>query len=184
MSNKYLLILFIGGVLLFAVPGAWAETAEEKKENVIAAGKTVWMEYSLYIDDGEMIDSNVGQEPLKFISGAHQIIPGLDRQLIGLKEKDETTIEVLSVEAYGVYLPQQVREVAKDQLPKREFKRGDLISGVGPQGQLIQGKVTKVNEDTLSIDFNHPLAGKKLTFKIKVIKVEDVKTKQEDQVIK
>ncbi len=146
---------------------------EKKMANVIAEKKLVSMEYTLYIDDNKRVDSNVGGKPFKFIQGSRQIIPGLEKQIAGLKEGDERTIVVMPEEGYGPYHEEAVQEIPRSQMPKAGIEVGAIISGTHPSGRVINGKIKEIKGDKVVVDFNHPLAGKKLTFKIKVLKIED-----------
>jgi FKBP-type peptidyl-prolyl cis-trans isomerase SlyD len=165
------LLVSAGLVLILAAPG-WAE---DKKEGAIAVsdGKQVSLEYTLTLEDKSKIDSNVGKEPLVYTQGAHEIIPGLEKQVAGLKVGESKRIEVPPAEGYGAVDPARKQEVEKNRIPEDARKVGAKLTGQGPQGQPIFAQVTEVKDTTVVLDMNHPLAGKKLIFDIKVLKVED-----------
>jgi FKBP-type peptidyl-prolyl cis-trans isomerase SlyD len=165
------LLVSAGLVLILAAPG-WAE---DKKEGAIAVsdGKQVSLEYTLTLEDKSKIDSNVGKEPLVYTQGAHEIIPGLEKQVAGLKVGESKRIEVPPAEGYGAVDPARKQEVEKNRIPEDARKVGAKLTGQGPQGQPIFAQVTEVKDTTIVLDMNHPLAGKKLIFDIKVLKVED-----------
>jgi FKBP-type peptidyl-prolyl cis-trans isomerase SlyD len=158
-------------VLILAAPG-WAE---DKKGGATAVsdGKQVSLEYTLTLEDKSKIDSNVGKEPLVYTQGAHEIIPGLEKQVAGLKVGESKRIEVPPAEGYGAVDPARKQEVEKNRIPEDARKVGAKLTGQGPQGQPIFAQVTEVKDTTVVLDMNHPLAGKKLIFDIKVLKVED-----------
>lgn len=153
---------------------AWG-WAEDKKggDATIADGKQVSLEYTLTLEDKSQIDSNVGKAPLVYTHGSHEIIPGLEKQLTGLKVGDKKRIEVSPEEGYGVVDPERKQEIEKDRIPEDARKVGAKLTGQGPDGQLVFAQVTEVKENTIVLDLNHPLAGKKLIFDIKVLKVEN-----------
>jgi len=165
------LLVSAGLVLILAAPG-WAE---DKKEGAMAVsdGKQVSLEYTLTLEDKSKIDSNVGKEPLVYTQGAHEIIPGLEKQVAGLKVGESKRIEVPPAEGYGAVDPARKQEVEKNRIPEDARKVGAKLTGQGPQGQPIFAQVTEVKDTTVVLDMNHPLAGKKLIFDIKVLKVED-----------
>src|SRR5215510_4384984 len=165
------LLVSAGLVLILAAPSG----AEDKKEKAMAVsdGKQVSLEYTLTLEDKSKIDSNVGKEPLVYTQGAHEIIPGLEKQVAGLKVGDSKRIEVSPAEGYGEVDPARKQEVEKTRIPEDARKVGAKLTGQGPQGQPIFAQVTEVKDTTVVLDMNHPLAGKKLIFDIKVLKVED-----------
>jgi FKBP-type peptidyl-prolyl cis-trans isomerase SlyD len=165
------LLVSAGLILILAAP-SWAE---DKKEGAMAVsdGKQVSLEYTLTLEDKSKIDSNVGKEPLVYTQGAHEIIPGLEKQVAGLKVGESKRIEVPPAEGYGAVDPARKQEVEKNRIPEDARKVGAKLTGQGPQGQPIFAQVTEVKDTTVVLDMNHPLAGKKLIFDIKVLKVED-----------
>lgn len=179
--EKTVLLLAASGLVLVLAASGWAE---EKKGGtaVIADGKQVSLEYTLTLEDKSKVDSNVGKEPLVYTQGAHDIIPGLEKQLAGLKVGDSKRIEISPEEGYGPVRPElkKTQEVPKDKVPQDAQKVGAKLMGQGPGGQPIFAEVTEVKGDilVLSVDANHPLAGKKLIFEVKVLKVEDAPAKK------
>jgi len=155
--------------------------ADDKKENssTIAEGKQVSLEYTLTLEDKSKVDSNVGKDPLVFTQGAHEIIPGLEKKLTGLKTGDSKQIEVPAAEGYGEVDPQRKQEVEAAKIPEDARKVGAKLTGRGPDGRMVFAQVKEINGDTVVLDLNHPLAGKKLFFDIKVLKVEDAPKKEE-----
>jgi FKBP-type peptidyl-prolyl cis-trans isomerase 2 len=174
------LLTVAGSVLVLATLG-WAE--DKKAGTVaIAEGKQVSLEYTLTLEDKSKVDSNVGKDPLVFTQGAHDIIPGLEKKLVGLKVGDSKRIEVPPEEGYGPVKPElkRTQEVPKDKIPADAQKVGSKLVGQGAGGQPIFAEVTEIKDNNivLSVDGNHPLAGKKLIFDVKVLKVEDAPAKK------
>jgi len=137
----------------------------------IAEGKKVSFEYTLTLEDKEVIDSNVGKEPLTYVQGSKQIVPGLEKAMEGLTVGDTKQVTVIPEEGYGPIITEAVIEVKKEQLPEDAREVGALVQGQGG-GQTLRGKVTELKEDTAVVDFNHPLAGKTLFFDVKVLEIQ------------
>ncbi len=143
------------------------------KKMEIANDKIVKITYEGKLTDGEVFDTSEGKEPLEFMFGAGLIIPGLEKGLEGLKIGDKKTINIKPEEAYGPRMEEAKQEVPKSQFPEdMELKEGMQLAAQGPQG-VIPVVVAEIKEDSVIVDFNHPLAGKDLTFDIEVVEVRD-----------
>ena len=138
----------------------------------IAEGKTVSIEYTLTLEDKEVIDTNVGGDPLTYVHGSNQIIPGLEKAMEGMQVGETRNVTVEPEEGYGQTVQEAVVEVQKEQLPPEVFKIGAQVQGQAQEGQVVRGQVTGIDGDTATIDFNHPLAGKTLFFDIKVLDIK------------
>jgi len=135
--------------------------------------KIVKLNYKGTFDDGSEFDSSEGREPLEFMFGQGMIIPGLEKELEGLKAGDTKQVKVSSDEAYGDPDPNKVEEVPKEQFPEDiELKEGLQLAAEGPQG-AIPVTVVEVGETSAKVDFNHPLAGKDLNFDIEIVEVRE-----------
>jgi FKBP-type peptidyl-prolyl cis-trans isomerase SlyD len=152
-------------VVLALLPVSQALSAEH--DMAVSDGAKVSLEYTLTLPDKTVADSNVGQAPITFIQGAHEIVPGLEKALEGMKAGQTKRVEVAAVDAYGPYNNKLRQTVEKDKLPK-DIKVGDILQA--SDGRLV--KVFEVNEKNAVLDLNHPLAGKALTFDVNVLKVE------------
>ena len=138
----------------------------------INEGKTVSFDYTLTVD-GEIVDSSKDRGPFQYTHGKGQIIPGLSKRLEGLTKDDEKTIDVPAQEAYGEVNPEAFREIPKTALPTNiEPTVGMLLQMKGEGDQTLTTKVSAVNNDTIMLDLNHPLAGKALTFQVKIVSIE------------
>ena len=140
----------------------------------IKKGDKVKVEYTGKLEDGSVFDSSEGKAPLCFEVGAQQVIPGFDKAVEGMKKDEEKEFTLKVDEAYGPVREEMVQEIPRDKLPKDpEPKEGMMLMMQAPTGQQIPAKITKVEDDKVTIDINHPLAGKDLTFSVKVVGVND-----------
>jgi FKBP-type peptidyl-prolyl cis-trans isomerase SlyD len=138
----------------------------------IKEGDLVTFEYTLTDHKGAQLDSSKGKDPLTYQHGKGNIIPGLEKQLTGMKPGQKKTVRVTPDEAYGPVNPEHVQEVPKDKLPKQDLKVGDRFVAQDSQGQRRVVTVSQVKDKTVIVDLNHPLAGKTLIFDIKVVDVK------------
>lgn len=139
----------------------------------IAQNSVVAMHYKLTDDEGKTIDSSEGREPLNYLHGHGNIVPGLEKELGGKKAGDKLEVKVSPEEGYGTRKEEMVQ-----QIPKTAFKAdGELEIGMRFQAQTPQGaqifEITKVEGDTVTVDGNHPLAGQNLNFAIEVTEVRE-----------
>ena len=135
----------------------------------------VGMEYTL-TNGGTVVDSTEGRSAFHYIQGRGQIIPGLERQLAGLHVGDSKEVTVAPEDGYGKVDPSDFVEVPKAQLPKDVAPTvGMVLRGVNPDGKSFRATVSQVKNDTVVLDLNHPLAGKTLTFKVKIIDIAPAK---------
>ena len=141
-------------------------------QDTVGDGKRVSLEYTLTLEDQTVIDTNVGKTPLVYTHGTQQIVPGLEKQLAGLKTGDTKKVEVSPEEGYGEADPNRFQEVPTGNIPEEARSVGKKLQGQGPDGQMMFAQVTEVKEKTIIVDLNHPLAGKKLFFDVKVLKIE------------
>lgn len=140
----------------------------------IAENSYVGMEYVLTIDSGQEIDRSPEGQPLGFITGADQIIPGLERALIGMKVGDQAKVCVVPEEGYGEINEEMVQQVARNRFPADvEITPGMSFEAEGPNGPFMVTVAAINDDDTVTVDLNHPLAGKQLTFEVKIVEVRE-----------
>lgn len=130
--------------------------------------RVVSFHYTLKNSSGEQLESSKGSEPLMFLEGVGQIIPGLEEEIKKLKAGDKKTITVKAAEAYGEVEPEMIVEVPKERLPKKDVEVGDRFHADAGDGHAQVVQVTKVTETHVTIDGNHPLAGQDLTFEVEI----------------
>lgn len=139
---------------------------------MIKNGSVVSFEYTLLDENGKLIESNRGEDPVTYTHGQHQIIPGLENGLSGMDMNQEKNIRVQPEEAYGPVDPKGFKEVAKTEIPAQGLKVGTMLHARGPRGEDFSVRVHEIKEETVILDLNHPLAGKTLNFDVKVLNVQ------------
>jgi len=147
---------------------------------IIEKGNLVTMEYGGRFESGEIFDSSMKGgvlKPLVFNVGRMEIIKGLDEGVLGMEEGEEKEIVILPEKGYGEYNIELKKTVQKKALPGGFKPVEGMILMVGnPDGGKIPANIMKVGNRTIILDFNHPLAGKKLIFKVKILSVKKGKT--------
>ena len=139
---------------------------------VVGVGKKVTLDYTLTVDNKE-VETSVGKTPLTYVVGNRDIIPGMEAQLNGMRINEEKVIAVASKDAYGDVDPKAFKEFPKTALPKGLApKVGMVLLATAPDGSKFPAVISAINGDKVQLNFNHPLAGKGLTFKVKILKIE------------
>ena len=138
----------------------------------IAAQKAVTIGYTLKDDAGKVLDSSDGGEPLTYLHGAGDIVPGLEKALDGKQVGDAISVSLSPEEAYGQRDERQVRNIPLRKLPKGKVEVGMQYEVTTESGPML-ALVTAVRGDYATIDANHPLAGMRLHFDVKVVEVRD-----------
>lgn len=173
--NVTLLALLLGFIMVLSFLAASSEGAEKEKKDeavVVSEGKTVKVNYTLTVDGKEM-DSSKGHGPLEFKVGSHQVIPGFEKAVVGLKVGDKKSVKVAPEDAYGPVDPSAIQNISKKQLPPEITpKAGMVLSAHGNDGQTMPVKIVEVKDDVVVVDFNHPLAGKTLNFDVEVLEIK------------
>ena len=137
----------------------------------VAAQCVVSLDYSLHLGDGKVVDSSEGGEPLTYLHGKGQIIPGLEKQLEGLDVGESRQLTIAPKDGYGEPDPENLQEVDREQFGDRELKEGDEFVAIDDHHNEIPVRVEKVKGDKVVVDFNHPLAGKTLHFSVTIKQV-------------
>jgi len=145
-----------------------------KEENSV-----VGIEYTLTeAGKDEVLDTNKGAAPLEFVMGKGQIIPGLEKGLVGMQEGESADILVKAEEAYGLRDEEAIQELPREQFEGIDLQKGMQLYGQGQNGETIQVTVVDFDDEKVKVDFNHPLAGKDLMFNVRVVSERDA-TEQE-----
>jgi peptidylprolyl isomerase len=157
-------------VFHYAVPAE--RRIKERKLAQAKEGDKVKVNYTGRFDNGEVFDSSAGRTPLEFTVGAHQVIPGFEGAVVGMNPGESKTINIPADEAYGPHYDEMVMKVDRSEFPE------DMKPGVGdhlqlqdPNGDTMIVTVTEADDNSVTLDGNHPLAGKDLTFDIELLEV-------------
>jgi FKBP-type peptidyl-prolyl cis-trans isomerase SlyD len=135
----------------------------------IEKGSVVSLDYSLHLGDGQVVDASAPGEPMAYIQGEGQIVPGLERALEGLVVGDQRQVVVPPADAYGDHDARGVQEVPRNAFPgEMKPEAGMELVAQGPEGEPVPFVVREVGLETVVIDLNHPLAGKTLHFDVTV----------------
>jgi FKBP-type peptidyl-prolyl cis-trans isomerase 2 len=141
----------------------------------IKNGDKIKVDYEGKLDDGSVFDSSKHGDhshPLEFEVGSGQIIKGFDEAVIGMEKDEEKEFKLTSAEAYGDINPELNKKVPRDKLPPGQEPKEGMVLALGtPDGKKIPARIIKVDEKDVTIDLNHPLAGKNLTFNIKIVEI-------------
>ncbi len=134
---------------------------------------TVRVHYTGKLADGQVFDSSVDREPIEFTLGEGQIIPGFEKGLMDMAVNEKKTIEIPMAEAYGPHSDELIQEVPKQELPEEvKPEVGMKLMSKLPDGREIPLTVTDVKDESITVDANHPLAGKDLTFDLELIEIK------------
>ena len=159
-------------MLTFAIASSVTAAEKAKNDRVVKDGMLVSMDYTLKGTDGKVIDTNKGREPLKYVHGQKMMIPGLERELTGMKVGGEKNVTVKPEDAYGPINKNAFQEVPKEKLPPNGLKVGAVLAAKSPEGQVVPMRVHEIKDSTVVMDMNHPMAGKTLVFNVKIVDIQ------------
>lgn len=160
--------VFLPGILLLGIMLATG-CGMAKAEN----GDTVKVHYTGTLEDGTVFDTSTGREPLEFTLGQGRLIPGFEQAVIGMKIGDLKTINIPADQAYGPYRDDLIIVTERGQLPEGiDLEVGQQLQMTQDSGEVVNVIISAISETTITIDANHPLAGKDLTFEIELIEIQ------------
>lgn len=152
---------------------------------VVKKGDTVVVEYEGKLETGEVFDSSKHGDqshPITFTVGENQVIPGFERGIEGMNEKEEKTITLNPEDAYGERKEQLKQTIPKNAIQMdKEPHAGMILNVQAPNGQNIQVPIVATDEQTITVDMNHPLAGKKLIFQVKVLEIKHPENEKKEE---
>ena len=137
----------------------------------IKEGSKVTLHYTGTLDDGSVFDSSEGRDPLTFTVGQHEVICGFEEGVAGLNAGEEKTIDITPEHGYGPKHEQMVQKVPKELFKDFSPEKGQQIGLMSKEGQQMMATVL-FDDKMVTLDLNHPLAGKNLHFKVKIVSVE------------
>ena len=138
----------------------------------ITTNQVVSIEYEVR-DGGNVVDSNIGGQPLVFMFGRGQIIPGLETGIQAMTIGEKGDVLVKAADAYGEYNPEATQDVPREQFAGIDLQEGMTLYGQGEDGGTVQVIVKEIKDDSVIVDFNHPMAGKDLMFTVTISSVRD-----------
>lgn len=140
--------------------------------NKVKKGDKVKLHYTGRLKDGKVFDSSRNKEPLEFEAGTGQIIKGVDDAVVGMEPGEKKNISIDPEKGYGNYDEKLLIDVPKEKLPNDVSpQEGSTLRLVDKQGRAVPVKVTEIKDNSIQVDANHPLAGKKLDFEIEVVEI-------------
>lgn len=142
-------------------------------EQRIGQNSTVTLHFALKFDNGDIVDSNFEKDPATFNVGDGSLLPGFERVLFGLKDGDKRTFEILPEQGFGTPNKQNVQVMPRSQFDDMELDQGVLVIFKDAAGGEMPGVVKAFDDKQVTVDFNHPLAGKVITFDVEIIKVQN-----------
>lgn len=137
------------------------------------SGDQVTVAYTGKLDDGTVFDTSEDREPISFVIGEEQVIPGFEDAVVGMEEGESKTATISPEDGYGHPTDERVFSVGRDELPDElDPEVGDRLEVRSQQGQTFPAVVAEADEATVTLDANHPLAGEELTFEIELLSIE------------
>jgi peptidylprolyl isomerase len=164
-SHIYLIAVFLLGAILIAGCTSTPTTPQVKN------GNTVQVNYTGKLSDGTIFDSSSGRTPLEFTLGSGKLIPGFEKAVLGMKVGEKKTIIIPADQAYGPYHKEMALEIPRSDLKGITPQIGMQLQSTQKDGSVIVATIAKITETTVTVDANHPLAGKDLTFEIELLKI-------------
>lgn len=134
-------------------------------------GDTVRVHYTGTLSDGSTFDSSEGRDPIEFALGEGSVIPGFETAVAELEVGESVTVTIPAADAYGEHEAEAVQTVPLEAFGESAPQAGWVVALEGPQGQKITALVAEVGEESAQLDFNHPLAGKDLTFALTLVEI-------------
>ncbi len=150
-----------------------AGSQKGEKAMTVSSGTRVSIEYTLRLEDKAVIDTNVGSEPLTYVQGSDQIVPGLQKGLEGMRIGESKQVTIKPEEGYGAVNPKDFIEVKKEQVPQDALTVGAQLEGRDDSGRPFYARVVEVKNQTVVLDLNHPLTGKTLFFEVKILDIQE-----------
>lgn len=140
----------------------------------VTNGNTVSVHYKGTLNDGSLFDSSYDRgEPLQFTMGTGQMIPGFEKNIMGMTVGEAKEFTLAPEDAYGSHNPEAIQEVPKQMFPNDfTFQIGEIVQGEHDGNPLI-AKILSEQNETVTLDFNHPMAGQDLTFNIEVVDIDE-----------
>ncbi|HDY98128.1 MAG TPA: FKBP-type peptidyl-prolyl cis-trans isomerase [Pseudomonas sabulinigri] len=132
----------------------------------------VTLHFTLKLPNGDVVDTTLDKQPATFKVGDGSLLPGFEQALFGLKAGDKRSFEIEPERGFGPGNPQNLQNISRDQFDEMELEEGLLVIFKDAAGGELPGVVKTIHETVVEVDFNHPLAGKIITFDVEIIDVQ------------
>jgi len=165
LQHRLCIVSVLSVASLLCIPKIWADGPTK---NTIKPGSVVSLRYIVSLPDGKVVHSNVDGDPIKYKQGDGKLLPTLEAALNGLAAGNETSVTLSPDEAYPIN-DDAFREVPLDQIPEESRQVGAVFRPMGSRSSI---RVAEINDGMAVLDFNHPLAGKTLTYEVTILSVE------------
>jgi FKBP-type peptidyl-prolyl cis-trans isomerase SlpA len=143
------------------------------KDLIVGEGTRVTLHFALRLPDGELIDSNFERDPATFTVGDGNLLQGFEKAIFGLQEGDRKTVVIKPEHGFGQRNPNNVQEIPRGQFDAGlALEEGLVLSFADAQKTELPGVVKRFNDDVVTVDFNHPLAGRDIVFEVAILKIE------------
>lgn len=138
---------------------------------LIGPGKTVTLHFAIKFEDGQIVDSNFDGEPATFTVGDGNLLEGFEKALFGLEEGTQHVLKILPENGFGMPNPSNIQNIPRSQFEGMELEQGLVISFADAANGELPGVIAEFDDQMVSVDFNHPLAGKNILFEVDIISV-------------
>ena len=142
----------------------------------VSPGTLVHLNFAIRLEDGSLVDSNLDRDPVKFEVGDGSLLFGFEKQLFGMKAGDAAVFPVAAEDGFGVHNPDNIQKLKTDQFTDVEPKIGMIMGFSDPAQGEVPGVICEIGDEYISVDFNHPLAGRVLEFEVKIHSVAPVQS--------
>ncbi|SMF43292.1 FKBP-type peptidyl-prolyl cis-trans isomerase SlpA [Alteromonadaceae bacterium Bs31] len=144
---------------------------------LIGEGTQVTLYFSLKLDDGEVVDSNMDSEAATFSVGDGNLLPGFERVLFGMGAGEKASFVIPPEDAFGQANPNNIQKIDRSLFTQEfELSEGLVISFADAAGAESPGVIVELKDDSVLVDFNHPLSGEKITFEVQIVSVSPAVT--------
>lgn len=147
-------------------------SSSEAVSQIVAPDAKVTLHFAIKLADGQVVDSNFEGSPATFIVGDGQLLEGFEKSLLGMQAGDEAVIDILPEHGFGMSNPNNMQRLPRSQFGDMTLEPGLVVSFADAANGELPGVVAEFDEKMVTVDFNHPLAGKNLKFEVKILTVE------------
>jgi len=139
----------------------------------IEANTRVTLNFALLLESGEEVDSNFGSDPVSFVMGDGSLLPGFERRLLGMRAGDEAEFRIPPEEGFGDPQDDNIQSLSRADFDSdAPLEPGMLFSFADAAGGEVPGMIAAVNDESVTVDFNHPLSGRTIHFRVRIARVE------------